>query len=97
MAEHVLFGIVKGPFSKKKWTMDKNQVQNGDSVLLHVRGDRSYITRIAMSKPVDIYHHRVQSDLLIGLIYNAFYMLRGGGLTSLLIGQMTPLFRGTQL
>ncbi|KAE8306059.1 Gcd10p family protein [Giardia duodenalis] len=59
--------------------MDKNQVQNGDSVLLHVRGDRSYITRIAMSKPVDIYHHRVQSDLLIGLIYNAFYMLRGGG------------------
>lgn len=74
----------------------QNQVQNGDSVLLHVRGDRSYITRIAMSKPVDIYHHRVQSDLLIGLIYNAFYMLRRG--SNITIDRADdPTVQGTQL
>lgn len=62
---------------KKKAEMNENLVHNGDSVLLHVRGDRSYIARVMMGKPVDIYKHRVQSDLLIGLTYNAFYMLRG--------------------
>lgn len=68
----------KAPSSlpKEKAGMSENMVHNGDSVLLHVRGDRSYIARVMKGKPIDIYKHRVQSDLLIGLIYNAFYILR---------------------
>ncbi len=79
---------------KKVQTMNENHVHNGDSVLLHVRGDRSYIARILMGKPIDIYRHRVQSDLLIGLAYNAFYTLRGEGSKVLISRTNDPTVQG---
>lgn len=47
-----------------------------------------------MGKPIDIYRHRVQSDLLIGLAYNAFYTLRGEGSKVLISRTNDPTVQG---